>query len=171
MKSRLSGQARKRATIVLGMVIGVLWTLMVLGPGRDAFIPLTVGLTLGEALIGAGFLGGTLLAAMVIRVGLRRFLSRDFMDGEPFPVVHPGAVDVRVLSNTTEQAVLAALIWPAAGLVHGPATVLALACGFAVARLLFWAGYHYWGWLRATAFAMTLYPTVGAGVWAAIGLN
>ena len=158
----------KRTATIGGMALGALWTAVVLAAlpglfeGGRGFGP-----TL--ALIGLGL--GLLLAAMVVRVGLRRFLSEDYADGQPFPADHPGLVDARVLTNTTEQVVLALMVWPAVAWVIGPAVALALAAAFIVARVLFWAGYHYWPWLRATAFAMTLYPTLAAAAWGLVALG
>ena len=152
----------KRTATMGGMVLGMIWTALVLGwlPG---LLPPGAGLVGTLALIGLGL--GLLLALMVVRVGLRRFLSEDYADGQPFPPDHPGLVDARVLANTTEQVMLAVMVWPAVAFVIAPEVALALALAFVVARLLFWLGYHAWPWLRATAFAMTLYPSLAAAVW------
>ena len=155
----------KRVATMGGMALALFWTIFLLGQGSAGFAPSFASLGLVEALMAAGLVAGLLLALMVIRVGLRRFLSEDFADGQPFPLGHPGLTDARVLSNTAEQVVLAAMVWPIAGHLFGAGLVVALLAGFILARLLFWFGYHYWPWLRATAFAMTLYPTVGAGLW------
>ena len=156
---------KRRATMV-GMVIAMAWTFWLLTGGRAAAEGMTPSAGLLDVLVIVAALLGLMLCAMVVRVGMRRFLSTEYADGQPFPTGSPGSVDARVLSNSSEQVMIAAVIWPALGLVVGAPVVLALALGFLVARGLFWIGYHYNPWLRATAFAMTLYPSVAAGVWA-----
>ncbi|MDU8943065.1 MAPEG family protein [Ovoidimarina sediminis] len=102
------------------------------------------------------------MAAMVGRIAGRRFFDDTIIDGQPLS--GPAEIDQRVLQNTTEQLVLAAVLWPAAGVVLGMGTVLALAISFFIARLLFWVGYHISPPLRGLGFAATFYPTVLAAL-------
>ena len=46
--------------------------------------------------------------------------------------------------------------------------VLVMSLAFAIARLLFWIGYHRAPPLRAFGFAATFYPTVAAALWALV---
>lgn len=88
------------------------------------------------------------------------------IDGAP-PVQGSGAeIDQRVLTNSVEQLVLALLVWPFIGYSLGGVLVIALGIGLAVARVLFWIGYHFSPPLRAFGFAASFYPTLFGAFWA-----
>lgn len=158
----------KRSKILLGMGAGVIWAIAVVA------VPVWLGLFLpfpaNFVLIYASFFPGLVLLAMVGRLAARRFFDDDAIDGDEFLPGSGGDIDVRVLNNTTEQCLLAALIWPMALIQLGGATVLVMALAFAVARLAFWIGYHWSPPLRAFGFAATFYPTVLAGLWSLVTL-
>lgn len=147
----------KRGKILIGMGLGALWGLGLIWLG-----PMWKDVGLGFALAVAGFCAGLPMMLMIGRLAQRRFFDDAVIDGGP---LSGGAgIDARVLANTVEQILLAACIWPLAGLVLGGGTVLALGAGFAVARLAFWIGYHLAPPLRGFGFAATFYPTVFAAL-------
>lgn len=153
----------KRAQIALGMAVGALWALGLVGLVQMADMPF---LPPPIALPGA-FLGpGLVIAALIARLAQRRFFDDTLIDGEQPPPGSPADIDQRVLVNTIEQALLALLLWPVVAFVLGGAVVLALGAGFALARLVFWVGYHISPPLRALGFAATFYPTLLAVFWA-----
>ena len=148
------------------MAAGAVWAALLIwgvGPAtRGIFLPLNV------ALIAAFAPPGFVLLAMIGRLAQRRFFDDAIIDGAP-PAPGSGAeIDARVLQNTVEQAVLALLLWPLVGLVLGGALIVALGASFAVARLLFWIGYHVSPAARALGFAATFYPTVLGALWAVL---
>ena len=122
-----------------------------------------------EALALWGLLPGLVLLVQIGVLGQRRFKKDAIIEGGAPATGSPAEIDVRALRNTVEQLLLAVLVWPALAL-HLPAerlgVVPALACGFVVARLLFWAGYHRSWRARAFGFAASFYPTVLAAAWA-----
>ena len=109
---------------------------------------------------------GLVLAAIIGRIAQRRFSDDALIDGGGAAPGSPAWIDGRVLVNTVEQALLAALIWPFVAMTLGGVLALYLGGGFVVARLAFWVGYHVAPPLRAFGFAATFYPTVLAGLWA-----
>ncbi|MBF9032078.1 MAPEG family protein [Rhodobacterales bacterium HKCCE3408] len=147
----------KRGTILLGMGAGAVWAVLVPVIGRA--IPLPIGFV-QPALLGAAFPPGLVLLAVIGRLAQRRFFDDGLIDGAAPASGSAAEIDQRVLTNTVEQVVLALAIWPFAGLTLGPGVVLVLGLGFAVARVLFWIGYHLSPPLRAFGFAATFYPTV-----------
>ena len=154
---------RKRLFILSGMVLGLAWAVAIvavpLGMGLP-FLPAPLGLALG-------FIApGLVLAAMIAVLAARRFMDSDLVDGaDPLPAT-AAQRDQAVLTNTVEQLVLAAVLWPFVAQTLGGAVVVAMGLGFAAARLLFWLGYHIWPPLRALGFAATFYPSVVAAIWA-----
>lgn len=157
-----------RALIVVEMAFAAIWTYIVItvvpnwiSVPDGAFVEVAVTAFLGP---------GLLMAAMVLAVGLHRFLGNDALEGGAFKGEH-AAINQRVLINTTEQLVLGLAIWPSAA-VHlgdrGPGILLAMSLSFVVARLFFWAGYHIKPAMRAFGFAATFYPTVALGIWGLI---
>ncbi len=157
----------KRTSIAAGMAAGALWGAALIWVGT-ALIVLPV-FSLLPALAFA-FLGpGIVLALMIGRLAQRRFFDDATIDGEAFAAGSPGEIDMRVLQNTVEQLVLALCLWPPVAYllgISGPGIAVALGCGFALARLAFWIGYHRAPPLRAFGFAATFYPSVMALIWA-----
>jgi uncharacterized membrane protein YecN with MAPEG domain len=155
----------KRGQIALGMAAGALWALAVVwGPQRAdlAFLPAPI------AVPGAFVAPGLVMLAMIGRLAQRRFFDDAIIDGNDFVPGTAAWVDQRVLSNTTEQVVLALLIWPFVALTLGGAVVLVMGAAFGIARLAFWVGYHRAPQLRAFGFAATFYPTVLAALWSLV---
>lgn len=108
------------------------------------------------------------VATMVGRLAQRRFFDAGLIDGDRFPPGSPAEIDQRVLSNSVEQLVLAACIWPALAVrlgAEGAGVVLALGIALAVTRVLFWAGYHRAPPLRGFGFSAGFFPTVLSGLW------
>ncbi|MBV2360485.1 MAPEG family protein [Thalassococcus sp. CAU 1522] len=152
---------RKRATILLGMAGGAIWAVVLVWAGGFAR-----DVALDRALAVAFFLAGLPLMLMIGRLAQRRFFDDSVIDGQPLS--GPAEIDQRVLANTVEQIVLAACFWPLAGWALGGGTVVALGAGFAVARCLFWLGYHMSPPLRSLGFAASFYPTILAAALALI---
>ena len=151
----------KRRIIAASMALGLVWaiTLVWLGRGAGAF-PDTLVL---------GFLpGGLTMMAMIGRLAQRRFFNDAIIDGDAFPLASPAEIDQRVLTNTTEQMVLALALWPFAGWVLGWGLLVWLGLSFAVFRLVFWIGYHLSPPLRGLGFAASFYPTIVAALWALV---
>lgn len=123
------------------------------------FIPVPMAVPL------AGLAPGLVLAAMIAVLALRRLFSDDLRSGLQPAQGSAADIDRKVIGNTVEQAVLALLLWPIMSLSLGAAAVIALGLSFAVARMIYWIGYHTWGPLRSFGFGATFYPTVLAGVW------
>lgn len=155
----------KRLSIALGMAAAIVWAIGVLFFGYQWKIEIG----LGKALALSALPPGLVVVLMIGRLAQRRFFDEAIIDGQPYQPGSPAEIDQRVLTNTVEQALLAALIWPALGVLlvqNGPGTCLALGIGFAITRLFFWAGYHIAPPLRAFGFAGTFYATLMAGLWA-----
>lgn len=156
----------KRVRIALGMVAGAAWAMLLVfavpSVTRSLFLPINVALIAGFAP------PGFVLAAMIGNLARRRFFDDAIIDGEA-PRPQSGAeIDARVLQNTVEQAMLAVLLWPLIALVLGGALLVVLGASFALARILFWVGYHISPAARAVGFAATFYPTVLGAVWAVL---
>ncbi len=149
----------KRAVILIGMLAGALWACGVLWVGRQIPVPIAM---IQPVLMGAVFAPGLVLSMMIARLAQRRFFDDRSINGEP--PQGAAAVDQAVLTNTVEQIILALCIWPLVGFFVGAGTVLALGLAFAVARLVFWVGYHLSPALRAFGFAASFYPTVFAAL-------
>lgn len=156
--------------IVIEMAIAAVWTWFVF-TRLPEWITIADG-PLIEGVMRAFLLPGLVLAAMVMTVGLHRFIGNDAAEGGRFH--GPRAqINQRVLINSTEQTVLAFAIWPGAALAigeKGAGVLAAMGVSFVLARLLFWAGYHIRPPLRALGFAATFYPTVAFGIWGAIAM-
>lgn len=149
----------RRPLILAGMAGGAVWAVAVLWIGSRISVPLAM---LQPALLGAGFAPGLVLMAMIGRLAQRRFFDDEIVDGAPLSGA--AAIDQRVLTNTVEQILLALCIWPLAGFFIGAGTVLVLGISFAIARVLFWVGYHLSPPLRGLGFAASFYPTVFVGL-------
>lgn len=153
----------KRALILAGMVLGAVWAAaFVLLPLQQdlPFVPPALALPL------AFLIPGGVMALMVASLAARRFFDADLIDGQPAQENSAAAIDQRVLTNTVEQMVLALLVWPFIGFSLGGVSIIALGIGMAVARLLFWLGYHLWSPLRAFGFAASFFPTLFGAFWA-----
>ncbi|MDJ0825528.1 MAG: MAPEG family protein [Rhodobacter sp.] len=154
----------KRQKILAGMAAGLVWAIGIVWIGA-ALVDIPI-MFLNWSLFFAFFFPGLALAAMIARIAQRRFFDDTIIDGEPLS--GPAGIDQLVLRNTVEQLVLALALWPFVGTVlatDGPGVVAALGIGFAIARVLFWVGYHISPPLRAFGFAATFYPTLVACVW------
>lgn len=152
----------KRAKILGGMALGLLWSLAIVvvpGTGPQPFVPINL------ALIYALLPGGLLMMLMVARLASRRFFDDEIIDGERFAPGSGAEIDQRVLTNTVEQMALAVLLWPFVSTVLGAVTVIVMGIAMAVARLAFWLGYHVSPPMRAFGFAASFYPTVLAVLW------
>lgn len=159
----------KRHGIGFGMAAGMVWSFLLLWVGAT-YVTLPV-ITLVPTIMTAFLAPGLVLIAMIGRQAQRRFFDDTIIDGGP--LAGSAEIDGRVLQNTLEQLVLAMAVWPAAAVLlgeDGPGVILTLGIWFAVARLLFWAGYHVAPPLRAIGFATTFYPTVLVALWALMRL-
>lgn len=106
-----------------------------------------------------------------ILIGVRanqRFLTEEEIEGNtPIAVTH--AIDARVLQNTLEQTVFAAI---ATGLLvlsqahHAAMLLLAHGAMFWVGRALFWIGYRYRPTMRGYGFGLTFYSSLGIFLYA-----
>ncbi len=156
---------KTRPTIVFGMMAGALWALAVVWVPQRPGLPF---LPAPLALPGAFFAPGLVMVAMIGRLALRRFCDDTIIDGADFEPQSRAWIDQRVLSNTTEQLVLALVIWPFVALSLGGGVVVVMGIAFALARLAFWIGYHLSAPLRGFGFAATFYPTVLAAIWSLV---
>ncbi|MGJ5620297.1 MAPEG family protein [Sulfitobacter sp. MF3-043] len=155
----------KRPTIVIGMVAGLIWAFAVIGGAMRLnmpFVPAPV------ALLGAFFPGGLVTCAMIGRLAQRRFFDDESIDGQGFAPGSAASIDQKVLTNTIEQMVLALAIWPFVALTLGGQVIIAMGLAFAVARVLFWVGYHMSPPLRGFGFAATFYTTCIAAFWSLV---
>lgn len=105
-------------------------------------------------------------------IGVRanqRFLNAEQIEGRTPPPDSPSAIDARVLQNTFEQTVFAAL---ATGLLalsqahHAAMLLVAHAALFTVGRGLFWFGYRRQPLARGYGFGLTFYSSVGIYLYA-----
>lgn len=148
--------------MLIGGGLGVLWALAVVvlpGMAPQPFIPVNL------ALIYAFAPAGLVMALMILTIAIRRFTSPAQADGHAFPEHSRGAIDQRVLSNTVEQMVLALLLWPFAAMQLGAITLIVLGVAMAIARLVYWLGYHVSPTLRLFGWSASFYPTVFAAIW------
>lgn len=155
----------KRAKILIGMLGGLIWAVGLLY-GAAIYVTLPV-FTLMPTIMTAFLAPGLVMSLMVVRMAQRRFFTDDLLDGAP--PTGAAEIDQRVLRNTAEQLVLALCIWPACAVLlagYGPGVIICLGVGLAVARLVFWVGYHISPPLRAFGFAASFYPTLLVAVWA-----
>lgn len=149
---------RKRPAILLGMAGGAVWAVLLLVASR--------GWNPAPALDLSGLMalslapGGIVLLLLVARLAQRRFFDDALIDGHPARHRSAADIDQRVLTNTVEQLVLAACLWPLIGLALGPGAPVALGLSLGVTRVLFWAGYHLSPPLRAFGFAAGFAPTL-----------
>ena len=155
----------KRRKIGIGMAAGAVWAvgLMVLA----AYVVRLPVFTLMPTIMTASLAPGIVMIAMVGRLAQRRIFDDEIIDGQT--LTGAAEIDQRVLTNTTEQLVLALAVWPAAAVIlgdEGPGAIIVLGVGFAISRVAFWVGYQRAPPLRAFGFAATFYPTVLVALWA-----
>ena len=153
---------RGRKRFPVAGAAGLIWAIAVLWIGRQITVPIAL---IQPVLMGALFAPGLVLAAMLGRIALRRVFDPTLIEGQRPPPGTAADVDARALQNTIEQLVLALCIWPLVGFSLGAGMVLALGLGFAVARVIFWIGYHRSAAFRIFGFGASFYPTVLAGLW------
>ena len=111
------------------------------------------------------------LLAMIGRMANMRFLNAALIDGQDGGPGSAADRAQRVLRNTTEQAVLAALAWPALAIQLAPTQAglfPALAVSFLIGRVAFALGYAKGAAGRAFGFGLTFYPTVVVVIWASL---
>lgn len=154
---------KKRRVILGGMAGGALWALVLVWGPQAAGLPF---IPFALALPGAFVAPGLVMVMMIGRLAQRRFFDDAIIDGAPFAPGSGAEIDQRVLNNTVEQLLLALVLWPFIAATLGGAVVIAMGLGFAVARLLFWVGYHVSPPLRGFGFAASFYPTVLGTLWA-----
>ena len=158
----------KRAVILMGMAAGLYWAVALLWLGMGPFArggshPLNLLYKVGVGL----FLAGLPQLALIARLSVRRFFDDSLIDGQAYAPGSSAEIDQRVLTNTTEQLILALCLWPFASFVLGPGILIPLGAGFAIARVCFWIGYHLSPPLRGFGFAASFYPTILAALLAA----
>lgn len=156
----------KRKSILIGVVAGLIWSTGLLW-GAATFVSLPV-FTLMPTIMTAFLPPGIVMLLMVGRLGQRRFLDDEIIDGDACAPGSAAEVDQRVLTNTAEQLLLALCIWPASAVIlggAGPGVIVVLGFNFALMRLLFWGGYHASPPLRAFGFAASFYPTALVALW------
>jgi uncharacterized membrane protein YecN with MAPEG domain len=156
----------KQRGVAAGMAAGVAATALGLLCSPSWFgvaVPSDVAGRLAFAVRADGLIMVWLVAA-IANVARGRFFSAADIDGSGFGTASDRiAVDVAVVQNTLEQAVLAAVLYPALACLRAPdeaAMIPALAALFCVGRLCFWVGYRFGAPWRAFGFAATFYPTV-----------
>lgn len=157
---------RRQRGILVGMTAGMAWAVALLWAGAG-FWPVDVVDPLALAW-GWLLLPGICLLAMIGRIAARRFFDAALTEGEAPAFGTPAQRDASVLRNTLEQAALAVLVWPALALALPQGrlgAIPALACGFVLCRIAFWAGYARGAVGRAFGFAGTFYPTALAALW------
>lgn len=155
----------KRQIIAFSMIAGALWALAIVWGSQSANLPYLMPRL---ALPAAFFVPGLVTFAMIGRLAQRRFFDDDIIDGQDFVPGSSGWIDQKVLSNTIEQLVLALVIWPFVASSLGGMIVLIMGFAFAIARVLFWVGYHISPPMRGFGFAATFYPTVLAAAWSVL---
>jgi hypothetical protein len=155
----------KRVKIVIGMALAMLWSVTLVWWPQTMSPPF---MPLNTVMIMALLPGGLIMLLLLGRLAQRRFFDDETIDGATFAPGSGGEIDQRVLTNTTEQLLLAIVLWPFVALTLGGLVALFLGVGFGIARLAFWLGYHISAPLRAFGFGATFYPTVLATVWAVL---
>ena len=155
----------KRVKIGIGMVLAILWSVAIIAVPQSLKPPF---MPLNTVMIMAVLPGGLMMLLLIGRLAQRRFFDDATIDGAAFAPGSGGEIDQRVLTNTTEQLVLAMVLWPFIALTLGGLVVVAMGIGFGIARLAFWIGYHLSPPLRAFGFGASFYPTVLGALWAVV---
>lgn len=154
--------------VARGAAAAAVWTLALFVAGPALVHPVAAPLTLVASWL---VLPALTLIAAVGRVANARFFDPAIIHGQDPAAGTPADRARRILRNTTEQCLLAALVWPALAVQLDPARlgiIPALACGFVVGRVAFAAGYARGAAGRAFGFGATFYPTVVAALWATL---
>lgn len=147
----------ERTRLALGVVGGLIWSVVVLRLGAGLEIPV---FTLVPTVMSAFLAPGVVMALMMLRQmpGVRRNESDA-----------AGEIHRQVLGETQQQLVLALCIWPAAAVMlqgDGPGVIMALGVGLALARLVAWAGALWLPPLRTIGLVASYSPTVAVAGWA-----
>ena len=156
--------SNKQKIVLLSAFIGLLLSALLLC--LSISIPVNE-ITSGERtdlLASALIILGLCLAFCVGRLATHRFLSPEDIDGDPRRSDSPKGVELqKILQNTLEQAVLAALaytIWAATAPDNWLGVLLVTPALFLVGRILFIALHGRGATGRAIGFTLTFYPTV-----------
>lgn len=157
---------RKRRIIAGAMVAGLIWSVALLWLGAQVQRADPVADSFFAALAVSLLPGGIVMLLMIGRLAQRRFFDDTIIDGDAFVPGSGADIDQRVLTNTAEQLVLAACIWPFVGVTLGSQIIIVMGMSFAAMRLAFWVGYHLSPPLRGFGFAASFYPTPLAALWA-----
>jgi|SRR5271170_2759458 len=165
--------SRKQQRVALGMGVGAAFTALILAcPPRWFGIPVPTDPAARLAFaVRADAVTMLWLLAAIANVARRRFFSPADIDGSGFASASARlGIDVAVVQNTLEQAVLASVLYLALACLPHPddaAIIPQLLTLFCLGRLTFWIGYRYGAPWRAFGFAVTFYPTVfGYFLWA-----
>lgn len=154
-----------RMKIILGQGVGFLLAAALL------WIPLSESapfMPLNTVLIFAFLPAGAVALLMVGVVALRRLFDTGVLSGGALRPGSTAEFDQRVLSNTLEHIVVALALWPFVALTLGGLVVIWMGVGLALARLVFWLGYHVSPLVKSVGFAAGFYPTVLATLWAVV---
>lgn len=153
----------KQKAVVLSMLVGLTATLLL-------FVGVTINFELiaphGRAILLAEALvvPAIFLVACIGRMATHRFVTPEDIDGDPRKFDSPKAFELqRILQNTLEQSVLAALvylIWSVIAPDHWLGVLPIAVMLFAIGRILFFAFHGRGAAGRAIGFALTFYPTV-----------
>lgn len=155
---------RKQQGVAIGMVAGTVCTVLILAyPIRwfSASVPTDAAARIAFALR-ADTIAMMWLLIAIANVARKRFFSPSDIDGSASPSADL-RIDVAVVQNTLEQAVLASVLYLSLASLpqeDGVSMIPPLLMLFCLGRLTFWIGYHVGGSWRAFGFATTFYPTV-----------
>ncbi len=161
----------QRTQAIIAMTGGLVWAALLLW-GAGNFLKLPI-FTWTHTVMTAFLAPGIVLMAMIMRVAMLREADGAGQGGS-LPQGSRSETTQRVLQNTLEQLVLVLCIWPAATVLlvgAGPGVIMALGLGFALTRLIYWAGYSRNSTLlRIFGFTAGFYPTVLVTIWALVKL-
>ena len=138
---------------------GTIWAIVIVWIGAS----MASGTQGIEAIAIAMLLTGAPVALMILNVAFRRFFTKELLMGEQPEFDSPAGIDIRVLRNTVEQAVLTLCVIPAAALFVSPDLAIILGANFVVARIVYWIGYRISHLARIMGFAMGFYALLFAG--------
>jgi hypothetical protein len=105
---------------------------------------------------------GACLVAAVSVVAARRYFTRNAIEGGPPVAGSALEIDMRVTTNTLEQAVMASIAYLAFAVsasIEELGLIPAAAIAFAIGRVAFWIGYYIHPLARSFGFALTFLPT------------